>query len=72
MRGGGAVAPLPLIPPALPAKRNKINSYVAIAKVTKMISDIINYLLKNYQVDEIGNNDLSGKNFQISKMQWVK
>ena len=66
------MAPLPLIPPALPAKRNKINSYVAIAKVTKMISDIINYLLKNYQVDEIGNNDLSGKNFQISTIQWGK
>ena len=37
-----------------------------------MISDIIENLLKNYQVDEIGNNDLSGKNFQISTMQQFK
>ena len=32
-----------------------------------MILDIIDNLLKNYQyqVEEIGNNDLSGKNFQM-------
>ena len=68
--GGGTLPPLPLIPPALPAEQSKINSYLAIAKVTKMILDIIDNFLKNYQyqVEEIGNNDLSGKNFQISQL----
>ena len=31
-----------------------------------MISDIIENLWKNYQVEEIGDDDLSGKNFLIS------
>ena len=35
-----------------------------------MISDIIENLLKNYQVDEIGDDDLSGKTFLISTTQY--